>query len=102
MLCPMKSPENAALEDAELLLVYCARELSPVVSAALERHIEICPACREFVQGQQAVWHALDGWEAAPVSMDFDRRLYQRIEQRSTVWDRLVRPFRAVLAYRAV
>ena|SRR5437763_171041 len=97
MLCPIEVPERA-----ELLLDYCARKLSPEVSAAIERHVEICPACREFVQGQEAVWHALDGWEAAPVSMDFDRRLYQRIEQRSSSWDRMVRPFRALLAYRAV
>ena len=50
--------------------------------AILERHIAICPACREFAAGQRAVWQALDTWEAAPVSPDFDRRLYRRIEAR--------------------
>lgn len=97
MRCPIEAPENA-----ELLLEYCARTLSPEVSAVLERHMEICPACREFAQGQQAVWQALDQWEAAPVSMDFDRRLYRRIEQSKAWWDPLVRPFRALAAYRAV
>ena len=39
---------------------------------------------------QQAVWDALDQWEADPVSVDFDRRLYAKIEQRGTgVWARL-------------
>ena len=40
---------------------------------------------------------ALDAWEAMPVSTDFDRRLYRRIEEekaRATWWSRLVRPFR--------
>ena len=50
-------------------------------------HIEACPACREFAGGQQAVWQALDAWEPAAVSMDFDRRLYARIEQTGLLVD---------------
>ena len=39
---------------------------------------------------QKAVWDALDQWEAEPVSADFDRRLYEKIEQRGTgIWARL-------------
>jgi anti-sigma factor RsiW len=97
MRCPIEAPETA-----ELLLDYCARALSPEASSMLERHLEICPACREFTQGQQALWGALDQWEAAPVSMDFDRRLYRRIEQRSSWVDRFARPLHALLAFRAL
>jgi anti-sigma factor RsiW len=97
MRCPIEAPENA-----ELLLDYCARKLSPEVSGVLERHMAICPACREFAEGQQAVWQALDQWEAAPVSMDFDRRLYKKIEERSGWRELLARPLRALIAYRAV
>jgi anti-sigma factor RsiW len=84
-------------ENAELLLAYCARRLDLETQTVLERHMAACPACREFQQGQQAVWNALDAWEAMPVSDDFDRRLYRRIEEeeaRASWWSRLTRPFR--------
>lgn len=92
MRCPIETPENA-----ELLLAYCSRKLDPAPAAILDDHIEICPACREFARNQQAVWKALDAWEAAPVSSDFDRRLYQRIEQNVSWWERIIRPVRPVL-----
>jgi anti-sigma factor RsiW len=84
-------------ESAELLLAYCARKLDAERTTILERHIGICPACQEFVSGQRALWEALDTWEAAPVSPDFDRRLYQRIEKEVSWWDLLIRPFRPML-----
>ena len=77
MKCPMETRENA-----QLLLDYCTRKLEPESAAALERHIAVCGACRKFASGQRAVWQALDAWEAAPVSADFDSRLYRRIETR--------------------
>jgi len=89
MRCPIDTRENA-----EFLLAYCSRKLDAASAAILEDHIRICPACREFARGQQAVWEALDVWEAAPVSPDFDRRLYQRIEKEVSWWDLLMRPFR--------
>jgi hypothetical protein len=89
MNCPLETRENA-----QLLLDYCTRKLEPESVAVLERHIAICGACREFAQGQRAVWQALDAWEAAPVSLDFDRRLYQRIETHVPWWSLLLRPFR--------
>ena len=97
MRCPIESPENA-----ELLLAYCARKLDPAPAAILEDHIEICPACREFAEGQQAVWRALDAWEAAPVSADFDGRLYRSIERNVSWWERLMRPVRPVLLTRGL
>ena len=89
MNCPLETRENA-----QLLLDYCTRRLEAEPAAALERHIAMCGACREFAQGQRAVWEALDDWEAAPVSADFDRRLYRRIEVRVSWWELLVRRFR--------
>lgn len=75
MECPLLAQENA-----ELLLAYCARKLDSESQIILERHMEHCDACREFGEAQKLVWRALDAWEASPVSMDFDRRLYRRIE----------------------
>jgi hypothetical protein len=95
MNCPMESREHA-----EWLLDYRAGKLKPESAAKLEEHIATCRACEEFARGQRAVWEALDGWEAAPVSADFDRRLYQRIEAQVSWWDVLVRPFRS--PFRAV
>src|ERR1035437_5990810 len=89
MNCPVESRE-----DAQLLLDYCTRELAPESVAILERHIAICGACQEFARSQRAVWQALDAWEAAPVSPDFDSRLYRRIEAQVPWWDLLLRPFR--------
>jgi len=88
MNCPVESRES------EVLLAYCAGKMDPARSVELEEHIEACVACREFAQGQQAVWKALDAWEPAPVSADFNRRLYARIEQDVSWWDLILRPFR--------
>jgi len=84
-------------ESVELLLAYCARKLDAENAALVERHIGICPACQEFANGQRALWEALDTWEAAPVSPDFNRRLYQRIEKEVSWWSLLMRPFRPLL-----
>jgi anti-sigma factor RsiW len=92
MKCPIETEENA-----ELLLAYCTRKLDAESAAVLERHIAICPACREFADGQKALWEALDAWEAAPVSADFDRRLYRRIDEEVPWWSRLLRPVRPML-----
>ena len=97
MNCPLETRENA-----QLLLDYGTRKLEPESAAALERHIAICGACREFASGQRAVWQALDTWEAAPVSEDFDSRLYRRIETEVSWWDLLLRPFRPVTLRRSL
>ena len=97
MNCPLETRENA-----QLLLDYCTRKLEPESVATLERHIAICGACREFASGQRAVWQALDAWEAAPVSADFDSRLYRRIETEVSWWDLLMRPFRPVTLRRSL
>jgi anti-sigma factor RsiW len=94
MNCPLETPETA-----DLLLAYCSRKLSPESTSILEKHLELCPSCRSFAEGQRAVWNALDSWDAAPVSADFDSRLYRRIETEVTWRERLARTFRPLLAY---
>ncbi|MEO7649716.1 MAG: hypothetical protein ABIZ80_04560 [Bryobacteraceae bacterium] len=99
MRCPIETHGNA-----ELLLDYSTRKLNPELTAVLEAHMDICPACREFRDGQRAMWNALDQWEAASVSPDFDRRLYRRIEDdtREGFWSRLFAPLQPVLSRPAV
>ena len=75
MNCPIRSEETA-----EILLAYTARRLDAVKTAMLEDHMSVCSECAAFRAGQDAVWQALDAWEAPPVAADFNRRLYQRIE----------------------
>jgi anti-sigma factor RsiW len=75
MNCPIQNEETA-----ELLLAYTARRLDASKTAMLESHMDVCPECAEFRAGQEMVWQALDAWVAPPVTPDFNRRLYQRIE----------------------
>lgn len=76
MNCPMKSEESAGL-----LLAYCTGRLDTKTAAALSAHIDACPDCREMCARQRLLWDVLDRWESAPVSPDFNRRLYRRIEE---------------------
>ncbi|MEI9974187.1 MAG: DUF3106 domain-containing protein [Ignavibacteriota bacterium] len=84
MMCPIEAGESA------LLLDYVAGRLKAGVRQQMEQHIETCHACREFAGGQQSLWQALDAWEPHDVSLDFDRRLYQRIEQDVPWWHRWI------------
>jgi len=82
MNCPIRTEETA-----EILLAYTARRLDPVKTAILESHMDVCAQCAEFRVNQELVWQALDAWEAPPVTPDFNRRLYQRIEfEASAPW----------------
>ena len=86
MRCPIETQDNA-----EVLLSYSARRLNPQSTAILEAHMEVCPQCREFRDGQRALWEALDQWEARPISADFNRRLYRKIEEQDQLgwWERI-------------
>ncbi len=86
--------KNSIHEDTAILLEYSARKLNAVDTARVDEHLKACAACRRITDGQRAVWEALDAWETAPVSPDFDRQLYQRIEKEVSWLDRLMRPFR--------
>lgn len=75
----MKCPTERN-EDAEVLLDYCAQRLNPKDAASVEQHLAVCDRCTRLVNAQRAVWEALDHWEPAAVSTDFNRRLYARID----------------------
>lgn len=97
MNCPLQTGGNA-----EYLLDYAAGKLNAELLAQMEQHMTTCLACREFAGGQEAVWQALDSWEPAAVSMDFDRRLYQRIEQQQqqmSWWARLTQPLNPLVRH---
>lgn len=100
MNCPLETRETAAL-----LVAHTARELEPDLAVRLERHIAECSACSDFLHRQKAVWEALDGWRPAPISADFDRRLYTRIEElerQGSWWQRLTGPHGPVLLRQAM
>jgi anti-sigma factor RsiW len=86
MTCPLQR------EETDLLLDYSAGRLDAAKAAVLAQHVESCAVCASFRAEQTAVWNALDLWEAAPVSMDFNRRLWQRIEASAAApWYRSLR-----------
>lgn len=85
--CPLTSGDA----EAALLLDYCNRKLDPDRAAVLERHIRQCPACAAFASSQALLWESLDAYEAMPVSPDFDRRLFARIEaeEQKPTWTKI-------------
>jgi hypothetical protein len=97
MKCPIETPEGA-----ELLLAFSFRKVDAERAVVLENHVHECARCGEFLAAQRSVDEALDMWSAPPVSADFDRRLYRRIEQEAGWWEFLLRPLRLVFAARLV
>ncbi len=94
MQCPSRRKE-----DADLLLSFCAQTLEPEKSAPLLRHIAECADCRAATEAQLAVWDMLDSWEAAPISSDFDAKLYARLELEQpnlSWWRRITQPLSAL------
>ena len=59
MKCPRESGQGP-----EMLLAYSSGELDTEMAADFEEHFRTCPACGEEAAAQQAVWSALDAWEA--------------------------------------
>jgi hypothetical protein len=86
MSCPIMSEEHT-----DHLLAYSAGKLRGDAAANLELHMRTCAECAAIGKSQTAVWNLLDTWEARPVSSDFNRRLYARIDAAAsaTWWDRL-------------
>ena len=79
MQCPLKTGDtDLLLDDAAGTL--SRRGLDAITMAALSEHMETCADCLAFRAEQKSVWGALDLWEPAPVSQDFNRRLWHRIE----------------------
>jgi hypothetical protein len=89
--CPQESRDHT-----DVLVAYSARKLDAAAAGLVEKHLEECGACRTVVRQQQTAWEALELWEAEPVSADFDRRLYRRIEEQGAWRDRLLNPWRQV------
>ncbi|MEO8592558.1 MAG: hypothetical protein ABI759_04480 [Candidatus Solibacter sp.] len=89
MDCPLQSREGA-----QLLLERCTGGAHAAPAGDLVRHIAECAVCRAFTEQQRSVWEAMDTWEAAPVSADFDQRLYRRIAAQTSWWERLLLPLR--------
>jgi hypothetical protein len=89
-----ETQKNTVHKDEAVLLEYSAQKLNAADWTKVEEHLKSCAECRRIAEGQRAVWEALDAWEATPVSTDFDRRLYQRIQSEVNWLDRLMRPFR--------
>lgn len=83
MNCPLQNPATA-----DILLDYAAGRLDAVRATGLERHIAACSRCAAFGIEQTAVWDALDAWHPAPVSTDFNRRLWHRIDAANVPWYR--------------
>ena len=98
MNCPIGS------HNSEMLVAYAAGELDAAASRVLEQHLAACASCRSLADEQAALWTSLDAWEAPPVSPDFDRRLYRRIdaEVRLSWWQRVSRPFRIMPLHQAL
>jgi hypothetical protein len=95
MKCPIETGENSEL------FAYSEEKLDAARAGILKRHVEECAACREFVEGQRAVWSALDAWEPPAISADFDKRLYRLLNEPapSGLWERWLRP---LLAHKSV
>ena len=75
MSCQIRSEEHT-----DHLLAYVAGQLRGEAAAKLELHMLSCEDCAAFGKQQASVWNLLDTWETGPVSADFDRRLYARID----------------------
>src|SRR5579884_496768 len=82
---------NCPVNRADLAMRRASGALTPEEQNEFERHLTECAPCRSLAEAQQAVWDALDEWPAAPVSDDFDQRLYARIaaEEAAPWWKRL-------------
>jgi len=85
--CPLQEGEQAAL-----FLAWMEGTMTPEETARLEAHAAGCASCREVMEGQKAVWSALDAWEPETVSQDFNRRLYAAIDagQAQPWWKRML------------
>jgi len=91
MNCPLHVKDGA-----EILLDYCSQRMDPDRAAAFRLHVADCVDCKQVVEAQESVWDALDAYEAMPVSRDFDRKLWARIDAEDSqswfqrTWTRVV------------
>jgi anti-sigma factor RsiW len=76
MNCPLLSDQTA-----DILLDYSAGRLNPARAILLEKHMDNCDRCTAFRLAQTEVWATLDAWEPEPVSVEFNRALWQKIDR---------------------
>jgi hypothetical protein len=86
MSCQVRNEEHT-----DRLLAYAAGKLGGEAASTLQLHMKNCEECAAFGQAQSEVWNMLDNWEVRPVSSDFNRKLYARIDAAASAswWDRL-------------
>jgi hypothetical protein len=75
MICPLRSEETI-----DIVLDYPTGRLDRARAASFEEHMAVCAECSAFLAGQNEVWKALDGWKPEAVSIDFNRRMWQKID----------------------
>jgi anti-sigma factor RsiW len=80
--------------NRERLVERAAGRLEGEAAGEVERHLAGCSECQEWLASQAGVWAALDGWPPPPVSEDFDRRLYARLEEEDRRGRRWAFPWR--------
>jgi hypothetical protein len=79
MSCQIRSEEHT-----DHLLAYSAGKLRADAATKLELHMRSCEECAAIGKAQSNVWNLLDNWEVRPVSADFNRELYARIDAASS------------------
>ena len=86
MNCPLHVNDGA-----EILLDYCTQRMDPDRAADFRLHVAACVDCKQVVEAQEAVWSALDSFESLPVSLDFDRKLWAKIDAEEALpwWQRV-------------
>ena len=66
-------------DSAEVLFAYIDGTLDEQQAEALDRHAAGCVPCQTLIDGQRAMWTALDAWEAPELSPDFNRNLHAAV-----------------------
>lgn len=86
MSCQIRNEEHT-----DRLLAYAAGKLRGEAADKLQLHMKTCEDCAAFGRAQSEVWNMLDNWEVGPVSTDFNRKLYARIDAAASAswWDRV-------------
>lgn len=103
MGCYMKEDQRR-----DLLLAHASGRLDPSAAAELNHHAQSCSDCAAILRTQSAISSALNLWQPADVSSDFDKRLFARLEAAETApWtERLASSladwFRPILARPAI
>ena len=75
MSCLMKEDERR-----DLLLAHASGRLDADAAVQLDVHTRTCADCAAITRTQSAISNALSAWEPPPVSSDFDKRLFARLE----------------------